>query len=103
MPFQPGNPGKPKGALNKETLWINETLANNGFDYDLELVKALKARDFPMLDRLIKLAAHIANKPKERIEIAGIDELIINKYENQSDKLASQDAPQTPPDESKQG
>jgi hypothetical protein len=33
-----------------------------------------------MLDRLIKIAPHIANKPKESVGLEGIEELVIEKY-----------------------
>ena len=85
MPFKKGNSygkanaGKPKQA-SKRTLWLLESLQEHGFDYEAVLVKALKAGDFKLAELLVRMVPHIANAPKQDIDLNGIETLVINRY-----------------------
>jgi len=87
--FQPGHPkygGKKKG-VNKQTVWVLESLKEHGVDYTEMLANALKqavAGDeyaLGLVNALAKLAPHIANKPKEVVGMEGIEGLVITPYE----------------------
>lgn len=93
--FEPGHPkhgGRKKGVKNRSTVWVLDALKQRGYNYEKELVEALREmrssdpavalRAFDMVDRLIKLAPHIANKPKEHVGLEGVDELVINPYQD---------------------
>lgn len=75
-----------KGVKNKTTVWVLESLKQRGVDYEKMLADALKGAcagdpfSLELLDRLIKLAPHIANKPKETVGMEGIDQLVIGEY-----------------------
>lgn len=109
--FPVGHPkhgGRKKGGKNRSTVWVLDALKQRGYNYEKELVDALKTMSAPMpkglqgdeitawlairdvavslVDRLIKLAPHIANKPKEYVGLEGIDELVINPFENKKDE-----------------
>lgn len=95
--------GRKKGTRNRSTVWVLDALKQRGYNYEKELVDALKIMSAPMpkgttaedvsvfmarkqaamdlVDRLIKLAPHIANKPKEHVGLEGVDELVINPFE----------------------
>lgn len=95
--------GRKKGTRNRSTVWVLDALKQRGYNYEKELVDALKIMSAPMpkglkgdeiatwltnrtaamdlVDRLIKLAPHIANKPKEVVGLEGVDELVINPFE----------------------
>lgn len=95
--------GRKKGTKNRSTVWVLDALKQRGYNYEKELVDALKTMSMPMpkgmktddipafmaakqaamdlVDRLIKLAPHIANKPKEVVGLEGVDELVINPFE----------------------
>lgn len=87
----PKHGGRKKGTKSRSTVWVLEALKQRGYNYEKELVEALKdmkssdavvsARAMEMVDRLIKLAPHIANKPKEVVGLEGVDELVINPFE----------------------
>lgn len=104
--FPVGHPkhgGRKKGTKNRSTVWVLESLRKHGVDYEKMLADALKiiARPAPrgmttdemhvffaerdsaleVLDRLAKLAPHIANKPKEIVGLEGVDDLVISPYE----------------------
>lgn len=84
--FEPGHKkhgGRPKGKPNKQTVWVLEELKKKGVDYSAKLVEAINARDFDMLDRLIKLAPHIANRPTEHVGMEGIDGLVVKEYKEE--------------------
>jgi len=81
--FKPGHKktaGRKKGSLNKTTVWVLEALKKRGYNYEKELVDALQKRDFDMVDRLIKLAPHIANRPTEHVGMEGVETLVIKEY-----------------------
>lgn len=73
--------GRKKGTPNKTTVWVLEALKKRGYNYEKELVEALQKRDFDMVDRLIKLAPHIANRPTEHVGMEGVDTLVIKEYQ----------------------
>lgn len=104
--FPTGHPkhgGRKKGTKNRSTVWVLESLRAHGVDYEKMLADALKqiAQPIPkgldtnelhaflaqrdsaleILDRLAKLAPHIANKPKEHVGLEGVDELVISPYQ----------------------
>lgn len=96
--------GRKKGTKNRSTVWVLDALKQRGYNYEKELVDALKVMSAPMpkglqgdditrwltnrsaamelVDRLIKLAPHIANKPKEVVGLEGVDDLVISPYED---------------------
>ncbi len=92
--FQIGN--KPRGGAvkgskhNSPTVWMLEALAKRGYNFEQELVDALRAmksddqktsqRALEQLDRLIKIAPHIANRPKETVGMEGIENLVIKEF-----------------------
>lgn len=84
--------GRVKGSRNKTTLWALESLKKRGVDYEKMLADALKAANagdqfsLELLDRLIKLAPYIANKPKEIVGMEGIEGLVINRYKEPEKK-----------------
>ena len=87
MPFAKGN----KAARNRKpkvrtTVWVLEELSKKGVDYTQILADAIKNRDFELLDRLAKLAPHIANRPRETMGIEGIDGLVIEAPSKADDK-----------------
>lgn len=87
--FEPGHKkhgGRAKGTPNKTTVWVLDALKNRGYNYEKELVDALNKRDFEMVDRLIKLAPHIANKPKETVGMEGIEGLVVKEYKEPDQK-----------------
>lgn len=79
--------GRIKGSKNKTTVWVLESLRKRGVDYEKMLADALKAAQagdpfsLDLLDRLIKLAPYISNKPKETVGLEGVEGLVINRYE----------------------
>lgn len=84
--------GRVKGSRNKTTVWVLESLKKRGVDYEKMLADALKAAvagdpfSLELLDRLIKLAPHIANKPKETVGMEGVDGLIVERYRESEKK-----------------
>lgn len=90
MPFAKGNQygkanaGKPK-QTSKRTIWLLESLKENGFDYEKTLVKALKAGDFKLAELLVRMVPHIANAPKQDITLDGIETLVINRYKSKDE------------------
>lgn len=89
----PKHGGRKKGSKSRSTVWVLEALKQRGYNYEKELVEALKemrspdpataARAMEMVDRLIKLAPHIANKPKEFVGLEGVEELVITPYQEE--------------------
>jgi hypothetical protein len=82
--FQIGHPkfgGRKKGfKKTSPTIWMLEALKKRGYDFEKELVNALKMKDYELLDRLIKIAPHIANRPKETVGMEGIENLVIKEF-----------------------
>lgn len=96
--FPSGHPkygGKKKG-VNKQTVWVLESLREKGVDYTQMLADALKRAEagdeyaLGLVNALAKLAPHIANKPKEVVGMEGIEGLVITPYE---EKKPVKDAP----------
>jgi|WetSurMetagenome_2_1015567.scaffolds.fasta_scaffold1480757_1 hypothetical protein len=85
MPFKKGNQfgkanaGKPKQS-SKRTIWLLESLKENGYDYEKMLVKFLKDGDIKMAELLVKMVPHIANAPKQDVDLNGVETLVINRY-----------------------
>jgi len=88
--FPKGHPkygGRKAGTKSKQTLWVLESLKAHGVDYEKMLADALKRAEtgdefaLELLDRLAKLAPHIANKPKETVGMEGIEGLVIKPYD----------------------
>lgn len=97
MPFKKGNQlgkankGKAKN-MNKRTLWLLESLQEHGFDYEAVLVKALKSEDFKLAELLIRMVPHIANQPKQDIDLNGVETLVINRYVKPEDATDTESA-----------
>lgn len=82
MPFQKGNrlsSGRKRGSKNKQTVWVLEELKREGVDYTKELAKAIKGHDVEWVNALVRLAPHIANKPKEHLGLEGIEGIVIKE------------------------
>lgn len=88
MPFKKGNSygkanaGKPK-QTSKRTIWLLESLKEHGYDYEAMLVKLLKSddpHDLKLAELLIRMVPHIANAPKQDVDLNGVETLVINRY-----------------------
>src|ERR1700680_3505194 len=78
--------GRPKGSPNKKTVWILESLAEHGYDYEKMLTsflnKAAKGdrHALDMAHLLVKLVPYLANAPKNDAGTTQIETLVINRY-----------------------
>ena len=89
--FQKGNKlgsaNKGKKKDQAKTIWLLESLKENGFDYEKMLVKfmdrAAKGDQtaYNMAALLIKMVPHIAQAPKNEQGTTHIDTLVINRYD----------------------
>lgn len=89
--FQKGNKlgsaNKGKKKDQAKTIWLLESLKDNGFDYEKMLVrfmeKAAKGDKmaYDMAALLIKMVPHIAQAPKNEQGTTHIDTLVINRYD----------------------
>lgn len=77
------NKGKPKQS--RRTIWLLESLKENGYDYERMLVKFLKEGNFKMAELLVRMVPHIANAPKQDIALDGVETLVINRYKQEQD------------------
>ena len=86
------NAGKRKQS--KKTVWIMESLAENGYDYERMLVSFLQKAAkgdrlaLDMAHLLIKLVPHLANAPKHDVGVNQIETLVINRYEVSAPRVA---------------
>ena len=90
MPFRAGNQygkankGKPKQS--RRTIWLLESLKENGYDYEKMLSQFLgraakgDKMAYDMAALLVKMVPHIANAPKQDVSIDGVETLVINRY-----------------------
>lgn len=93
MPFQKGHAYHPvRNPRSKKTVWIMESLKENGYDYEKMLVKFLRdavgaetaaerAKAYDMAALLIKLVPHLANAPKQDAGTTQIETLVIQRLE----------------------
>ena len=91
MPFSKGNQlGKANLGRKKDsakTIWIMESLAAHGYDYEAMLVKFLRLaangdkQAYDMAALLIKLVPHLANAPKNDVNVNQIETLVINRFD----------------------
>lgn len=92
MPFSKGNQlGKANLGRKKEsrkTIWLMESLAEHGYNYEAMLVKFLdKAAHgdkmaYDMAALLVKLVPHLANAPKNDVNVNQIETLVINRFDS---------------------
>jgi hypothetical protein len=79
--------GRPKGSVNKKSIWLMESLAEHGYDYEKMLTSFLQKAAkgdrlaLDMAHLLVKLVPYLANMPKQDAGINQIDTLVINRYE----------------------
>ena len=79
--------GRPKGSINKKTIWLMESLAEHGYDYEAMLTKFLEKAAkgdqvaYGMAQLLVKMVPYLANMPKQDVGINQIETLVINRYE----------------------
>lgn len=79
--------GRPKGSVNKKSIWLMESLAQHGYDYEKMLTSFLQKAAkgdrlaLDMAHLLVKLVPYLANMPKQDVGINQIDTLVINRYE----------------------
>lgn len=88
MPFAKGHAyHPPKNPRSKKTVWIMESLKENGYDYERMLVQFLERAAkgdklaYDMAALLIKLVPHLANAPKHDVGTVAIDTLVINRFD----------------------
>lgn len=93
--FQKGNQmaRRRKESGQKKTVWIMQSLAEHGYDYEKMLVGFLKQASDPaasiferktaydMAALLIKLVPHLANAPKQDHGTTQIETLVIQRLE----------------------
>lgn len=111
MPFAKGNQlGKAnagrKRDTGRKTVWIMESLKEQGYDYERTLVTFLEkaARGdklaYDMAALLIKLVPHLANAPKSDMAQVQVETLVINRYQPEARHIDTVAEGQTPPDTS---
>jgi hypothetical protein len=77
---------RPFGSRNKKSIWLLESLAKSGYDYEKMLTqfleKAAKGNHtaLSMAQLLVKMVPYIANMPKTDQAQVSIDTLVINRY-----------------------
>lgn len=89
MPFKKGNKmgkGRKPGTKNKQTIWVLEELKREGVDYTKELAKAINSHDVEWVNALVRLAPHLANRPKENLGVEGIEGLVIKQLPDEKPK-----------------
>jgi hypothetical protein len=96
MPFSKGNQlGKANLGRRKEskkTIWLMESLAEHGYNYEAMLVtflqKAAKGDRLAldMAHLLVKLVPHLANAPKQDAGTTQIETLVINRFDSPKDQ-----------------
>lgn len=93
MPFKKGNQlgraNKGKPRQSKKTIWLLESLKENGYDYERMLAQFLRDKEYKMAELLIRMVPHIANAPKQDVSIEGVETLVINRYKSPSDSDTS--------------
>jgi hypothetical protein len=78
--------GRPVGSKNKKSIWLLQSLANNGYDYEKMLTKFLSEaargnqRSYAMAQLLVKMVPYLANMPKTDGGVLAIETLVINRY-----------------------
>lgn len=78
---------RPVGSKNKKSVWLLESLAKNGYDYEKMLTgfleKAAKGNHtaLSMAQLLVKMVPYVANMPKTDTAQVSIDTLVINRYD----------------------
>ncbi len=79
--------GRPKGSVNKKSIWLMESLAEHGYDYEKMLTSFLQKAAkgdrlaLDMAHLLVKLVPYLANMPKQDVGLTSIDTLVINRFE----------------------
>jgi hypothetical protein len=79
--------GRPKGSVNKKSIWLMESLAEHGYDYEKMLTKfLLKAAQgdqvaYGMAQLLVKMVPYLANMPKTDQGTLQIETLVINRFD----------------------
>lgn len=79
--------GRPKGSVNKKSIWLMESLAEHGYDYEKMLTKfLLKAASgdqvaYGMAQLLVKMVPYLANMPKQDVGQTMIETLVINRFD----------------------
>lgn len=95
MPFKKGNQlgklnaGKPRQS--KKTIWLMESLKENGYDYEKKMIEFLKAQNYEMANLLLKMLPYIANAPKHDVNLSGVETLVINRYVPRGEVIPSTD------------
>ena len=92
MPFQAGNQlGKKNLGRRKDTkktIWLMESLAEHGYNYEAMLVSFLQKAAkgdrlaLDMAHLLVKLVPHLANAPKQDVGTTQIETLVINRFDS---------------------
>lgn len=79
--------GRPKGSVNKKSIWLMESLAEHGYDYEKMLTKFLQdaakgdQRAYAMAQLLVKMVPYLANMPKQDVGVNMIETLVINRFD----------------------
>lgn len=80
--------GRPKGSPNKKSIWLMESLAKHGYDYEKVFTKHLQKAAtgdrlaLDMCHLLVKLIPYLANMPKQDVGISQIETLVINRFDS---------------------
>lgn len=91
MPFSKGNQlGKANLGRKKDsrkTIWLMESLQEHGYNYEAMLVSFLEKAAkgdrlaLDMAHLLVKLVPHLANAPKNDVNVNQIETLVINRFD----------------------
>jgi hypothetical protein len=79
--------GRPKGSVNKKSIWLMESLVQHGYDYEKMLTSFLQKAAkgdrlaLDMAHLLVKLVPYLANMPKTDTGTLQIDTLVINRFD----------------------
>lgn len=93
MPFVKGEGGRKKGSVNKKSIWLLESLAEHGYDYEAMLTKFLDKASkgdlhaLQMAHLLVKMVPYLANSPKSDTGTMQIDTLVINRFESPKEPI----------------
>lgn len=85
--------GRPKGSVNKKSIWLMESLAENGYDYEKMLTKFLQNAAkgdrlaLDMAHLLVKLVPYLANMPKQDVGVNMIETLVINRFDSPKEAI----------------
>ena len=78
---------RPLGSKNKKSIYLLQSLANHGYDYEKMLTHFLEQaakgnqRAYAMAQLLVKMVPYLANMPKSDVGQLQIETLVINRFD----------------------